>query len=77
MARPISALTLDEKLRKELQSMVDRPKAPQRDVRRARVILERAGGLSQQQTAEAVGVNRPVVGEVGEAFPSGRDSRLG
>lgn len=61
MARPITELFLEADMRKELQSMIDRPKAAQRDVRRARIILKRAEGLSQQQTAEAVGVNRPVV----------------
>ena len=61
MARPITELFLEADMRKELQSMIDRPKAAQRDVRQARIILKRAEGLSQQQTAEAVGVNRPVV----------------
>jgi transposase len=61
MARPITELSLDEEVRKELLSMVNRPKAPQRDVRRASIILKRAEGVSQQQTAEAVGVNRLVV----------------
>lgn len=41
--------------------MVRKPTAPQREVRRARIILARADGLSQQQTATLVGVNRPVV----------------
>jgi len=41
--------------------MVKKPKALQREVRRARIILARAAGHSQQQTAELVGVNRPVV----------------
>ena len=41
--------------------MIKRPKAPQREVRRARILLARAEGLSQQQTAHRVGVNRPVV----------------
>jgi len=41
---------------------VNRPTAEQREVRRAWIILNRAAGLSQEQTAERVGVNRPVVG---------------
>jgi len=41
--------------------MIDRATATQREVRRARIILKRAEGLSQQETAEVVGVNRPVV----------------
>ena len=61
MARPIIELFLEADMRKELQSMIDRPKAAQRNVRRACIILKRAEGLSQQQTAEAVGVNRTIV----------------
>lgn len=37
------------------------PKAPQREVWRARIILARSEGKSQQQTAVLLGVNRPVV----------------
>lgn len=48
--------------------MVNRPKATKREVRRASIILRRAEGLSQQQTAEAVGVNRPVVAKWEKRF---------
>lgn len=41
--------------------MVKKPKASQREVRRARIILARSEGNSQQETAVLVGVNRPVV----------------
>jgi transposase len=61
MAGPIRVLSLDPVQQRELQTMIKRPKAPQREVRRARIILGRAEGLSQQQTADLVGVNRPVV----------------
>jgi transposase len=61
MARPIRILAVESKQRSELQRMIHRPKATQRDVRRASIILARADGLSQEQTAELVGVNRPVV----------------
>jgi transcriptional regulator with XRE-family HTH domain len=61
MARPIRSLSLDPAQLRELQTMIKRPKASQREVRRARIILARAEGLSQQQTADLVGVNRPVV----------------
>ena len=54
MARPIRVLSLDPVQLRELQTMIIRPKAPQREVRRARIILARAEGLSQQQTAERV-----------------------
>jgi transposase len=61
MPRPIRILSLDPDQLGELESMIRRPKASQREVRRARIIRARAGGLSQQQTAELVGVNRTVV----------------
>ncbi len=61
MARPIRVLPLDSVQLRELQTMIKRPKASQREVRRARIILARAEGHSQQQTADLVGVNRPVV----------------
>ena len=41
--------------------MIKRPKASQREVRRASIILARVGGHGQQQTADLVSVNRPVV----------------
>ena len=61
MARPIHVLPLDPVQLRELQTMIKRPKASQREVRRASIILARAGGHSQQRTATLVGVNRPVV----------------
>ena len=68
MARLIAILLLDSELRKELQGIVNRPKATKREVRRASIILRRAEGLSQPQTAEAVGVNRPVVAKWEKRF---------
>jgi transposase len=61
MARPVTQLLVTGEQRRELRRMIARPKAPQRDVRRASIILHRADGLSQTQTAVALGVNRPVV----------------
>lgn len=61
MARPIRVLSLDPAQQRELEIMIKRPKAAQRVVRRARIILARAAGLSQQQAADLVGVNRPVI----------------
>ena len=61
MARPISILTLTSEQRKELRWIVNRPKATKREMSRAWIILHRADGLSQAQTARKVGVNRPVV----------------
>jgi transcriptional regulator with XRE-family HTH domain len=47
--------------RAALRRLVRQPTAPQREVRRALIILHRADGLSQAETARRVGVNRPVV----------------
>jgi transposase len=44
-----------------LQRLVQRPTATQREVRRAQIILHRAAGSSQAETARRLGVNRPVV----------------
>jgi len=61
MARPISTLPIDSEQRKELKRIVNRPKATKREIMRAWIVLNRADGLSQEATAEKVGVNRPVV----------------
>lgn len=61
MARPIRPLIIDAEQRKELTRLIQRPKATQREVRRAAIILGRADGLSQEQTAQRLAVNRPVV----------------
>lgn len=50
----------DEQLT-ELRKIVRRPTATQREIRRARIILERATGASQQEVARRVGVQRLVV----------------
>lgn len=74
MARPINILPLDSDQRKELRRIVNRPKATQREVARAWIILNRAEGLSQEQTAKKVGINRPVVVKWEQRF---RTSGLG
>jgi transposase len=61
MGRPIRALPVSAVQRNELQALTRRPTTPQRQAWRAQIILHRAEGLSQQQTAQRVGVNRPVV----------------
>jgi len=61
MARPISPLMISSEQRRELRSIINRPTAPYRENRRAWIILNRAEGLSQTQTAAEVGVARPVV----------------
>ncbi len=61
MGRPIRALSLTETQRSELQALARRPTTPRREAWRAQIILHRAEGLSQEETAQRVGVNRPVV----------------
>jgi transposase len=62
MAHAIPKLELTEQQRQELLRIVRASSSSQRDVRRARIVLLRAEGKSQEQTAREVGVNRPVVG---------------
>lgn len=61
MARTVRPLVVSAEQVAELRRLVNRETATQREVRRARIILERASGLSQEETASRVGVNRPVV----------------
>jgi len=61
MARPIRSLMISSEQRRQLRSIINSPSAAYRDNRRAWIILNRADGLSQTQTAEKVGVARPVV----------------
>jgi transposase len=61
MARPISPLMITSDQRRELRAIINRPSAAYRDNRRAWIIINRADGLSQAQTAAQAGVARPVV----------------
>lgn len=61
MARPVTRLELSEEQRQALTHVVRSPTSTQRAVRRARIVLLRAAGKSQEETAREVGVNRPVV----------------
>lgn len=61
MARPIRPLLVTAEQRRELRAIINRPTAAFRENRRAWIILNRADGLSQIQTAAKVGVVRPVV----------------
>src|SRR2546428_10130804 len=61
MARPIRPFMITSEQRRELRAIINRPTAPYRENRRAWIILNRAEGLSQTQTAAEVGVARPVV----------------
>jgi transcriptional regulator with XRE-family HTH domain/transposase len=61
MARLVRPLSLTQEQRRELRSIVNCPTASYRQNRRAWVILNRADGLSQEQTAEKTGLSRQSV----------------
>lgn len=61
MARPVHGLDVDADQRKELEALIRASTTPQRTVQRARIILARAEGLSQEETARRVGVRRRIV----------------
>ena len=61
MTRPVRALPITDAQRSELQVLARRPTSTQREAWRAQIILHRADGLSQEETARRVDVNRPVV----------------
>lgn len=61
MARPIRTLSISSEQRRALRAIVNRPAPPHRDNRRAWIILNRADGLSQTETARKVGVRQSVV----------------
>lgn len=68
MPRPVRALSVTADQREELRRLIARPTATQREVRRARVVLARAEGLSQEDAARRVGVNRLTVSRWEERF---------
>jgi transposase len=61
MARTTRPLVVSAEQQAELRRLLNRETATQREIRRARIILDRASGMSQEETASRVGVNRPVV----------------
>jgi transposase len=61
MARPIQVLPVSAEQKRALRQVINAPSTPQRDVRRAWIILNRAEGLSQAATAARVGVRRRIV----------------
>jgi len=61
MGRPIQTLSVSADQKRELERIRNAPTSPQRLVRRAQIVLLRASGCTQVQTAAAAGVNRPVV----------------
>ena len=63
MPRSIRSLEVDAEALSQLRQIVRRPSAAVRAMRRAQIILCRAAGQSQQETARKVGVTRVVVGQ--------------
>jgi transposase len=72
MGRPIKPLKIDSVQRQELERIVKSATSSQRDVLRARIVLCRADGLSQNATAAAVKVRSRIVSKWCTRF-----SRLG
>jgi len=58
MSRPIRPLNITGEQRRELRATVNRPTATQREHQRAWIILHRAEGLSQAETAQKAGLSR-------------------
>ena len=61
MARPIRPLPISADQRRALRALVARPSASYQAHRRAWIILHRADGMSQAETAQKLDVSRPVV----------------
>lgn len=61
MSRPIERLAIDLVQKAELERMVRSHTVTHRDLQRARIILEKAKGLSLKTTAERVGVRPRIV----------------
>ena len=76
MARPIRPLAITAAQRRELRAIIKRPAAAARDHQRAWIILHRAAGLSQAQTAAEVRVVRAVVIKWEQRFVKGGPAGL-
>jgi transposase len=63
MTRPIERLDMDEVQRQELERIVRSPSSSQRSAQRARAILAKARGLSQEHAARETGMGRRIVGK--------------
>ena len=61
MPRPILPLSITPEQRATLRAVTNRPTAPHRDHRRASIVLHRADGLSQAETARRLGISRAAV----------------
>lgn len=63
MSRPIPIFPVTDAQKQELQRVVNASTSAQRDILRARIVLLRADGLSQEQVAQQAGVRRSTVGK--------------
>lgn len=61
MSRPTESIEVNDRQRRELERMINAPTSPQRLVIRARIVLSRAQGRSQEATVAELGVSRPTV----------------
>lgn len=61
MLAQCSRLRVDDGQRKQLLALVRSGKTPQRTAQRARLVLMAADGVSNSETARAVGISRPTV----------------
>ena len=68
MARPKKPLTLSDDERSKLALMARRPKTSQRQALRARIVLECASGLSNEDVAAKLDVHKVTVGKWRERF---------
>jgi transposase len=72
MSRPIQTLILTDAQKHELKRVANAATSAQRDILRARIILLKSSGLSQDDVAQKAGVKRSTVGKW-----CGRFARLG
>jgi len=61
MGRPIDSLEVSDDQRCELERLINAPTTPQRLVGRARIVLARAQGRSQEAAAAELGMSRPSI----------------
>ena len=68
MARPVSVLEITDPEHAELERRVQAPTTAVRDHLRARIILRRVAGLSQEQVAAELGVSKACVNKWSQRF---------
>ncbi|MBW1954014.1 MAG: helix-turn-helix domain-containing protein, partial [Deltaproteobacteria bacterium] len=68
LGRPIPPVTLDARMREQLQAMTRSRSLSQALAQRARIILLAADGLSNSAIAAQLGLSRPTVGKWRQRF---------